>query len=284
MRAALIPSEGIGDALLMLAAAPLILSKGYQLTCYHDRIGSIAPWFASVQFAKKPELAKSDLIIAQNDNSPFIKDLICHNRSNVSIFYPTYTPSKHAPLDPKDKVFDPTSPMRKNIVLAAASLLDISHFTFDKITPPQPLYYRAFIKRILIHPTSHMPEKNWPRSAFMTLAKKMQYKGFFPHFVVTREERAAWEGIPFPVISPSTLADWASLVYESGYVISNDSAAGHLAAVLNIPSTIIAKDKKHMQLWRPDSENSTVVFPPVLKRLSFISPHRVLRDFTKQNG
>jgi hypothetical protein len=86
----------------------------------------------------------------------------------------------------------------------------------------------------------------------------------------------------------SNLDDLAMYVYQSGFVIGNDSLVGHLASNLQIPTIIVADKNERMKLWRPGwLEGSVVTLSPWVPRWKFfeknwqhfISSARVLRAF-----
>lgn len=287
-RIAIFPANGIGDALLLMIPAFHYAQQGIQVDVYHDTITQLSAWFPSCSLKPiSPDLTYDhyDLLIVENDNSPKIPRWIATHRSKLQILYPTYSPSKHAPLHPLDRVFNPNLSMVANLSISS------SH---NGITPPAGLYPKIYQQRVLIHPTSTQSQKNWTPSSFMKLGHKLRHHGFFPHFVVSPQERHEWEWVQkerFPLVTPDTLSDLAALIYESGWVIGNDSAAGHLASNLGIPTLIIASDPKRLRLWRPGWKESTLLFPPsYLPNLKgcrlkekhwqwWIRPQKVLKTF-----
>jgi heptosyltransferase III len=216
-------------------------------------------------------------------------------RHRLSIFYPSYRPNKHAPLFPLDKVFDAKRPMAENISLAIAGLAHQSSPSKDNgLVPPPYLVHRRYRYQVLLHPTSRVPAKNWKPEGFLQVAYHLALRGMQPLFCVGPWERSAWsfvekEGFGLPEI-PS-LSCLAALMYESGFVIGNDSLACHLASNLAIPHLVIANDEKRMRLWRPDWLKGQLVLPPSflpnwkMLRLrekrwqNFISTRQVLRTF-----
>ena len=306
-KVAVLPANGLGDALLMMIASHQLLLSGYQVVTFHNGFDQLATWFANQRFAQPPPspllietLSTFDIIIFQNDNSLLLHQLHSafggKNPVKLSIFYPSYLPSKHPALLPFDQVFLPHLSMAENISASISSFLSHPPSKNNGIIPPAHLIHRYHKKRIVIAPTSRMPEKNWIAERFFSLAKKLQYKGYTPIFSVSPEERKEWlwvekQGICLPNLTK--LSDLAELIYESGYLIGNDSFAGHLASNLYIPTLIIANDPKRMRLWRPDWLRGKLVFPPGLipnikglrwrekKWRHFISVRSVLNAFYK---
>ncbi len=301
--AAVLPALGIGDALLMMIASHQLKMEGYRVTTFHNSLPELMPWFPGHDLQPLPpeeNLSTFDLILAENDNSPKIKRLIEVYRPRLSIFYPTYLSSKHAPLSALDKVFDSDLPMAENIACAIAALLNLPSSSKENgLTPPSPLVHRSNKSQVLIHPTSRVPAKNWKAEGFLEVARKLCSRGLKPLFCVSPSERNEWNFIVkegFALADIPSLSHLASLVYESGCVIGNDSLIGHLASNLGIPTLIIANDEKRMRLWRPGWLKGQLVLPPPylpnwkFLRIkencwqSFISVSKVLCSFNKLAG
>ncbi len=278
-KAAVEPSRGIGDALLMMVASHQLLKAGYEVTTFHPHLGQLQRWFPGHRFSSEPlsNPASFDLVILENDNSPRIK-----KGENVSVFYPTYSPAKHGALSPLDQVFDAEKPMAENIAVCIADLLKLKQISKDNgLTVPENLIHRLHEKRILIHPTSSAVEKNWTKEKYLRLAKHLEKRGYNPLFAVHAEESAEWNRVPAMVFSH--LDPLACFLYESRVLIGNDSLLGHLASNLDLPTVILANDAKRMRLWRPGWRPGAVLTPPdwAPKRYwkHFISVRKVLRAF-----
>ena len=59
------------------------------------------------------------------------------------------------------------------------------------------------------------------------------------------------------------LSDLAGFIYESGWMIGNDSGIGHLASCLGIKTLTIARNHKTSSFWRPSWSMGIVVHPPI---------------------
>ena len=302
--AAVLPALGIGDALLMMIASHQLKNKGYRVTTFHNALPELSSWLPGHDLQSLPPqeqlieaLSPFDLILVENDNSPIIKRLIDAYRSRLSIFYPTYLATKHAPLSSLDRTFDKDLPMADNITKTIASLINQSFPCKENgLFPPHPLSHRGKKNQVVLHPASRSPAKNWKASGFLKVAHQLRAKGFTPLFCVGPHERHDWtfvEKEKFTLADLPTLSHLAEVVYESGYVIGNDSLIGHLASNLKVPTVIIANDEKRMRLWRPGWQKGQLVLPPCylpnwkFLRLKdhhwqhFITPHQVLRHFEK---
>jgi ADP-heptose:LPS heptosyltransferase len=298
--AAVLPALGIGDALLMMIASEQLKKKGFQVTTFHDAFVELAPWFPGHNLRPLPSLEKLssfDLVVAENDNSLKIKQLLAIHRDRLSIFYPTYSPQKHAPLSSQDLVFNSNLSMADNVADAIASLINLPISCKDNgIHAPSDLIHRAKNQQVILHPTSRETSKNWKATGFLSLARKLKLKGYTPLFCVGPKELNAWKFVEnhgFGLAEAPTLSALAALIYESGYVIGNDSLIGHLASNLNVPTVIIANDKKRMLLWRPGWLKGQLVLTPSYvpnwkflrlkekKWQHFISANKVLKVFDK---
>jgi heptosyltransferase III len=299
--AAVIPSRGIGDALLMMISSHQLHLAGYEVTTFHPSLSELQNWFCGHRFGQNyllEDLSSYSLVIFENDNSEkaqLLKKLRQEGTlPNLSLFYPSYLPSKHGPLFPFDRAFDETKPMAQNVSQAIASLLNTPASKDNGIRPPLSLKHRHYSNRIVIHPTSSMPQKNWTLSKYIELAKRLKKQGYEVVFSLSPKEREEMlflekEGINLPLFA--NLSELAAFLYESAFLIGNDSLTGHLASNLEIPTVIIADKKERMQLWRPDWKKGIVITPPSFlpkwklfrqNWQNWISIHEVIAAFNKE--
>jgi hypothetical protein len=300
-----LPCQGIGDALLMMIASQRLLEEGYKVTTYHASLHELASWFPGHRFLPAPPIEQYeaafgayDLLVAENDNSAKISALRrLFGRTSLSLFYPTYCSRKHPPLSSRDKTFQETLPMADNIALAIAALLESEEVTKNNgLTPPDAAVHRSHPRRILIHPESRDPRKNWSARRYAKTAEKLSSLGYEPVFICAPDEHKKWkEALPPGAALPLflTLSELALYVYESGALIGNDSLIGHLASNLDVPTLVIADDWKRMQLWRPGWLPGAVLtcpyWVPNVKYLrlrkrhwrAFVTPRAVLDAFQK---
>ena len=267
MHAAVIPSKGIGDALLMMIASQTLQGKGYVVTTFHPKLCELKSWFNTHRIEPKfDDLSSFDLIVLQNDNSPQAKELIRQYQAghlpNLSIFYPTHEMQKHKEPTPLDQIFDAKKSMAENIAIAASKLgQDSKPSKNNGLTPPESLILKRFPKRIIIHPSAGEEKKIWPLSSFIKVAQKLEKWGYEPVFALSPAEQARFS-IPFETPYFGNLNDLASYLYESGGLIGNDSGTGHLASCFGLPTVIIANCAKRMRLWRPGWQLGEIVTPP----------------------
>lgn len=295
MKAAVVCSKGMGDGLMMMVASHRLKLEGYDVTTFQDALGELEDWFPGHHFAKRStigSLEAFDLIILQNDNTPFSFNLIEKYRDKIYIFYASYEDEKHYALNPQDRIFDRALPLVTNVAQSIASILGkMDPILENGIAVPEELSYRKYQKRVVIHPTSTTPKRTWSREKFLGVAKKLEKEGYEIAFSLSPDEKEKWRGIPFAIPEFPNLSALASYLYESYFLIGNESGTGHLASNLGIPTIIIASCPKQMALWRPGFLLGKVVTPssyiPNTKLLrlrenrwqAFISPRRVVKTF-----
>jgi len=278
-----------------MVASHRLKLEGHDVTTFQDSLGELEEWFPGHRFAKRStieSLDSFDFIVLQNDNTPFFLNLIDRYREKIHIFYASHEEGKHRPLTPKDQVFDRALPLVTNIAQGIASLLgQMDPIAENGITIPEGLVYRKHAKRILIHPTSTTPKRTWTREKFLKVAEKLEKEGYEIAFSLSPQEREEWKDIPFLIPEFPSLEALAAYIYESHFLIGNESGTGHLASNLGIPTLIVASCPKQMALWRPGFLLGSVVTPPSYipnfkffrlrekKWQTFVSPRHILKLF-----
>ena len=303
-KVAIVTSDGIGDALLMMIAAHKFHQSRYDVTLFHPKIHELANWFPEYRFDCVKESLDNfqsyDLVIVQHPSKNV--DRFCEYRKNghlpnMMLFYPHYH-FDFGPFNPKDYQFDNQKLLTQNIAEASCHILPNIPYSLDnglRIPKNLHLTHRKHLKRVLIHPASADDKKNWTGKKFCKVAKALQKQGYEVSFILHSSEKQLFESqLPSGIKCPdfSNLSDLASYVYESGYLIGNDSLLGHLASLLNLPTIIIASCKRHIKMWRPGWRLGEVVLPvswaPNIKFFRirekywqhFISPSAVLEKFS----
>jgi heptosyltransferase III len=295
-KACIIPSKGIGDAFLMMIGAYHLKKENYQVTIYHDKTDGFTDVFKNYDFFSFFDLPsieelenKFDLILLQNDNSSFCKSLIKykrkHNKKNIIVFYPTYKRSKHGTLSINDFVFNDQATVADNI---SNSLSIFSKKSVKKeldLFLEKDLIFKKNNTRVLIHPTSGDEEKNYSKKKYLKLYHKLKKASFDVSFILSEKEKIFFSNEN--VIWINSFKELVKTIYESSFLIGNDSLLGHVASYLNIPTITITKDRENIKLWRPGFLYGDVISPNrfIPKKLLkknysfFISPNRVLKTF-----
>ncbi len=271
-------AEGLGDSLMMMVASCAYRKKGYSVTTFSNQLGYFKDWLPGFSFQKKPPiedfskiLPYFDIVLLQHENSPKAKAVYELGREKkipkLISFYNNYRSQKHYPIRKGlDFAFDEKKPMVENVAVSLQTLLGLSHPPKDiGLQIPSTLIHRKHRTTIVIHPTSSSFVKNWLPGKFLHLAKRLKKAGFRPILSLKKEESppfssALKEGIE--IADSQTLSELASLLYEAGYFIGNDSGPAHLASYLHIPSLVIAHSKRGITHWRPGWKEASIVLPP----------------------
>ncbi|MCH9614171.1 MAG: hypothetical protein SP1CHLAM54_11870 [Chlamydiia bacterium] len=254
---AVVCSDGLGDALLMMIASNHYKNEGAKVTTLTPHLSQLSNYFPGHHFAPfDTPLDDFDSIIVQNNNKPHVTSIIEQYRSKCRIFYPTYDHKRHALLSPSDAAFDPDLPMAENIAHAVQNG-DLT----NGITPPSHLTFQKHKKRILIHPTSANLNDCYLKSRYLAVASHLETMGYTVAFITSPSERPAFENCGFELPLFNTLRDLADYIFESRALIGNDSGPGHLASNLGLKTLIVANDEKRMRLWRPAWSPTLVITP-----------------------
>lgn len=252
----------------MLIASHHLRSLGYQVATFHRHLPGFGKWLEDGEYLLPPAdwqktLTSFDAVLLQHDNTSISRQIVSLRNANIGvyIFYTNYRISKHGPLvSGFDFPFDPNQTMVENTRLGAQILFGSAASMHNGLKPPSGLIHRKYMRRVMIHPTSGRKDKNWPKHKYLKLSGLLQKKGFQPLFILSPEEKKDW-----PEIQPldiKTLEDLASTIYESGFLIGNDSGPGHLSSFLSIPHLIIGALNRNMLLWRPGWHRGELIGPP----------------------
>jgi len=308
-RAAVVCNSGLGDAVISLMISNNFHLNGWDCDTYHDGIRVLQDWFShlSVIGYPKPDevrdfVKKYDMIVVFHSlSSEFVLELIRYGKEKfpekIKVLYPY--PSKNLINEPyySDSLFDVDIPMGKNLERFCKNILK-----FEKVTksngfhPPIKLVNRKYFKRVVLHVKSSREGKNWPRDKYVKLALHLKKLNFNPVVVAggPKDEGDLREYIaPYNLEMPAfkSLGALASYLYESGYLIGNDSGIGHLASSFNLPTVIISRRKYVARFWMPFWTECKTISPYSLipnirgfrlrdrKWKSFVTVKRVLRAF-----
>lgn len=288
-KAAIVTAGGIGDGLLFLPLRDALESLGFETTLFHSLLSSLQSWVQHHRILKEPQdlttlFSDYDLLFLQHNNSPkskilekFPKDLFC--------FYGSYKKDKHPPFRKEyDYVCDPKKTMVENIEIATKLFWKKSISNQYCLDIPTHLSHRKHLQRVAIHPTGSTENKRWPKEKFLELFSLLKKQGLDPQWIVAPEEASSWPSAQ----RFSTLSDLSNFLYESSYMIGNDSGPSHLASFLKIPHLIIGGDGLNMPLWKPGWLQGAMITPsPYLMKYKalrkkwhfFIKTKKVLNQF-----
>lgn len=322
---AVVASYGLGDALVFLIIANNLIRNGFEVTFYSTHIAQMSDWIKGIQLKSFPNQYDPEFFFEQYDLTlaDFVSFLVdqCpetekESLKNKVVFVGMSRVEKRFisddPLGLLTKIKDgkikekliplcevagshisglsKTESMAGRMAVFCEKILKLQNVIKENgIFPPQNFVFQRNKKRIIIHPESREAAKNWWPSKFLKLAKRLKNNGWDTVFVVSPDEYKKWEAIvdkKVELITFNSLADLAQYVYESGYMIGNDSGIGHLASCLGIPTVTITKATNKNYRWRPGWANGVVVNAPFQAKIKeiyfwqfFVSVNRVYKVF-----
>jgi len=243
-------------------------------------------------------LASFDRFYIVYEKSPWMQKILLHCQQHypdkMVILNPIASPRRNYPYWEGGR-FDGNRPFVENLYTFCRDRLGFAVATKSNgIVVPERFTPRKYEKRVVFHPSSSRPGKNWPQEKFLKVASRLCDQGFQPAMILTQEEREGWDlsGIDAPLFD--TLSEMAGYVCESGYMIGNDSGIGHLASCLGLPTLTVCRSVQASRFWRPAWAPGQVVTPspwiPNLKGLRWrdqhwkrwISVRKVLKSFSSQ--
>jgi heptosyltransferase III len=287
-KAAIVASKGFGDGLLMLIAANFLRHQKYEVSVFNTPLLSFKknlPYFHIHPSLENEKLLFSyDLIILQNDNSSFLKEIISSRKENLHVFYASYKNSKHEPLTEKDFIFDPDIPMADNIHLSCQKLFSLPLDKNIGLVIDQNLIFKKHSRRVVIHPTSTDEDRNWSKKKYLKLSKKIKDEGFEPVIILSKKESSYISSDICEIKIFDDFSNLSSFLYESGFFIGNESGPSHLASYLNIPSVVIAGNHQRIKLWQPGWRRAKIITPPsYLSKIRFLNMKKNWKRFISVN-
>jgi len=276
-KAAVFCHNGLGDGINSLVLSNNLHLNGYEVVTYHNLIASMQNWIPHLPIQPYPPLeelhkvmrAHEWFFVIWNDTHEFTKQLVQEGkrrfRERIKVLY--LYPSRHIVNEPfyADCLTDPTASMAHNLHIVCDQVLHLPKSTKSVgLIVPTKLVYKKYPKRVVIHPTSGRSTKNWPKEKFIKLATHLKKEGFSPIFVPGLQEMKNWKDIGFDIAHFDTLDELAAYLYESGYLIGNDSGLGHLASALSIPTMTFFRRKALAKMWAPSFAPGVVLTPSSL--------------------
>lgn len=320
-RLALIPSMGLGDGCIYLVLAANLARAGYNVTVLSNHFSALNDWLPL--FEARPLPAPADTFAVLDDFDLVISDLgsmltrhgdAASELSRRYVFVGTLRVDSRfteqpaaealarlsaakslllAPLaaaaGPLRCLPDDRASMVEQAVAFCRSRLGLTQAHGDiGLQVPSTFTHRRHANRVMLHPLSYNAKKNWPAAKYLALARRLRKAGYQPQFVLSPKERGDYLHIFEPEFDVPAFSDAKALaghLYESGYVIGNDSGVGHLASALGIPVLTLYRKRSDGFCWRPGWGHGRVVRPAF--SLSFLRDHwaffmsvnRVARSF-----
>ncbi len=268
MKCAVFPCLGLGDGLIALILSHNLKQNGHEVDTFHPFMSQMQPLFPELPILPRPQdpasLQNYDRIFFIYEKldwmQSFIKEALVHHREKTTILNPIATPNQDYPYWEEGR-FDGTKPFVHNLVTYCTEQLQLENPTKDNgfILPPH-IESKKYPKRVILHPTSSRPGKNWPAPKFLKLANRLSTAGYEPVFILTEKEKADWPQIGAPHFE--NLETLTHFIAESGSMIGNDSGIGHLASLVGLPTLTICRSKLSAPFWRPAWTPGVVLTPP----------------------
>ena len=275
-RAGVFCHNGLGDGVNCLVLSNNLQLNGWKVDTYQNTIGPMQTWFPHLPVQSYPPVSEVSRILStydwffvvQNDTDPFVIKLIEEGKrrfpDRIKVIY--LYPSPYIVNEPYyfDCLTEYHLSIAENLRLFCARILHLPKIAQGNgFIPPPGLIHRRFPKRVAIHPTSARITRNWPKEKFVKLALHLREEGYQVAFLPGKE-REEWkevEGLGFELPVIGNLDGLAHFLYESGYLVGNDSGLGHLASALHIPTLTLCRRKAWANMWAPSFGKGVVVAP-----------------------
>lgn len=273
MKAGVFGHNGLGDGVNILVLSNNLHLNGWQVDTYNNVMGSMQRWFPHLPVFSYPPLSELSSIlqrydrffVVHNDTDPFVQKLIEEGKrrdaGKIQVIY--LYPSKHIVHEKyyADCLTEPALSIADNLRLFCERVLHLQKSTKSNgFIPPAGLVSRKHGRRVVIHPTSARITRNWPQEKFLEIAFDLKDQGYLPVFIPG--DAAGWHDLGVETLHFPSLDALACYIYESGYLIGNDSGLGHLASALGVPTLTICRRRAWANMWAPSFQKGVVVTPP----------------------
>lgn len=262
-RCAVFSCLGLGDGLIALILSNNLQLNGWSITTFHPFLAVLQDWFPHLPIRPFPSLEENLAGLMQQferffiiyEKSPWMQAIlaICekHYPKQTIVLNPIATAKRDYPYWENGR-FDGKRPFVDNLYVFCKDHLRLPILTKGNgIVIPDSIRPRHFVNRVIFHPTSSRPGKNWPQEKYLELGARLKEQGYSPAFILTEEERTGWDTEKIEAPRFDNLSELAAFVCESGYMIGNDSGIGHLASCLGLPTLTICRNVQSSRFWRP---------------------------------
>lgn len=260
---------GLGDGLISLVLSHNLMLNGYSVITYHPFLSQMQRLFPSLPLKafSSPEeehLEQFDRFFIFYERSPRMQAILSwcqtHYPKRTTVLNPIATWKTDYPYWEQGR-FDGRLPFVQNLYRFCRDVLQFRVGTLSNgIVLPPGVHRQKFLKRVVLHPTSSRPGKNWDWNRFIRLAKWLQRQGWDPVLLVHKgEQRGSAEGVA--LWEYDRLEELALFVAESGAMIGNDSGIGHLSSCLGLSTLVICRSQEASDFWRPGWGKTRVVTP-----------------------
>lgn len=262
MKCAIFSCLGLGDGLVVSVLGRNLKDSGHEVVIFHPFLEQVQQWFPGLTFRPfPPDLQEFDRYFIIYERTSWMEAILAEcltkYRAQTTVLNPIATPNTDYPYWEEGR-FDGKKTFVENLYLFSRDILHLPK-TSDKsgLVIPSNVTSRRYPQRVVIHPTSSRPGKNWPRDKFLKLAKKLKTAGYDPVFTVSPKEYVDW---PEAVVLPSLDAVF-TFVTESGWMIGNDSGIGHLASACGLSTVTLCRNERTADFWHPYWAPNLVCLP-----------------------
>ncbi len=276
-KAAVFCHNGLGDGINCLVLSNNLHLNGFEVDTYQNVIGSLKNWFPQFSIAPYPSIEELPKIlqtydlffVVWNDSSEFVTKLIQEGKrrfpERIKVIYLYGSPNIVNELYYADCLTNFSASIAENMRIIAEKVLHLPKITRSNgLIAPVDLIFKKHPKRVVIHSTSSRATRNWPKEKFIQFALHLKKEGYRPVFIPGPEEIEKWRDIQafgLEVADFPNLDALARFIYESGYLVGNDSGPGHLASALGIPTLSLFRRKTWAKMWAPSFAKCIVVAP-----------------------
>ena len=318
---ALLPSSSLGDGLIHAVIANNLRRNGCEVRYFHDAMRQLADYVEGYRIEPVPDynavhdvLADTEVIL-YDSTAPFTQRMpseiaawfaangVCYGVTHHAPVHTSITPEALArralPAHEKQAAAFaqlnislrqtgpgwPRKPVVRQLADRFAERLQLKDKTYaNGLMVPRPDGAAAG-SRVIIHPTSSSPAKNWPPDRFLELARLLSREGWEPVVTVSPPEQAEWQaqiGADAELRVFPSLKELAAFYATAAAFIGNDSGAGHLASSIGLPTVLIYKRWRRHPPWRHGWAPTRVVFARGFSAKNWqsrVSVDRVARGF-----
>ncbi|MBJ7450358.1 MAG: hypothetical protein JHC93_08385 [Parachlamydiales bacterium] len=284
-------ASGLGDGLIYSIVARNLALNGYEVSIFNTPLIQLQTLYSYAKIFPHPKpdewlsiCSQFDMVVMQMGFPPSEK-----------VKLPSHDPLyKHVKYF-KNWEMDSSLPLADNLVQLCFRELNIQNPVKDiALDIPKGLIFKKYPKRVILHTMSADSQKIWPAKFFVQVAQGLLDMGYEPIIIVSPEERDEWCQIAananLLIPSFNSLSTLAEFIYESGFVIGNDSGIAHLGSALGLKTITIHQRSNRAQFWKPGWTDGIAVtvnkaIPTRYLRLKFwkilIRPGQVINAFKK---
>src|SRR5689334_5935940 len=221
--------KGLGDGLISLVLSSNLYLNGAVVTTFHPFLQEMQRWFPHLSIRSFPtveELVQFDAFFFIYEKSAWMLPLIAycekHYREQTAVLNPIATKNRDYPYWDVGR-FDGMRTFVDNILSFCRSSLCLKLLTKSNgIEIPEEKEMEHHERRVIIHPSSSRPGKDWPKEKFFALSDLLKEHGYDPVFVLGKEERGGFDLTRINAPLFHNLDQLARFVAASGYMIGND--------------------------------------------------------------